>query len=47
MRRKPAIAAADGVLEVKGPDSWKVIGERSSQHVEEPVASAGFTDSVS
>ena len=48
MRRKPAIAAADGALEVKGPDSWRVIGERSSsQRVEEPVASAGSTDSIS
>jgi len=48
MRRKPAIpAAADGVLAVKGPDSWRVIGERSSQRVEEPVASAGSSDSIS
>ena len=47
MRRKPTIPSADGVLEVKGPDSWQVIGEQSSRRVEEVTASAGSTDGVS
>lgn len=47
MKRKPAIPAADGVLEVKGPDSWQVMGERSSQRTEEASASAGSVESVS
>jgi hypothetical protein len=39
---KPAIPAADGVLEVNGPD-WKVMAEPSPQPVEKAVAGVGST----
>ena len=47
MRQKPAILAPDGLLEVKDPDSWMTMEEGSPGRVEEAVASAGSTDSVS
>jgi len=48
MRRKPATPASDGAPELKGLDSWQVIGEQSSsQHTEETAANASSTHSVS
>jgi len=47
MRQKSPIPSGDGVLELKGPESWMVMGEGSPQRIEEAAASAGSTDSVS